>query len=141
MKLSSTSLLELALGRWLVDYWSQSPTFSSTELREKLVQAVSSTMLTVASDGIRASGDDDDDDGGEEYAPGVEGSSAASNGEGSKSPPPPPPPPPPPSAAAESLTGWLKGRASEVRKDGGTYRMEICACFFIVLFTAHVDAL
>lgn len=129
MKLSSTSLLELALGRWLVDYWSQPPTFSSTELREKLVQAVSSTMLTVASGGIRASGDDDDDDGGEEYAPGVEGSSAASNGEGSKSPPPPPP-----SAAAESLTGWLKGRASEVRKDGGTYRMEICAFFYCAFY-------
>ncbi|CAM9220104.1 unnamed protein product, partial [Ectocarpus fasciculatus] len=41
-ELSPESLLELAAGRWLVEYWSQPPTFSPSELREMLVQAASS---------------------------------------------------------------------------------------------------
>ncbi|CAN0510651.1 unnamed protein product, partial [Ectocarpus sp. 12 AP-2014] len=41
-ELSPESLLELATGRWLVEYWSQPPTFSALELREMLIQAVSS---------------------------------------------------------------------------------------------------
>ncbi|CAM9918295.1 unnamed protein product, partial [Ectocarpus sp. 8 AP-2014] len=41
-ELSPESLLELAAGRWLVEYWSQPPTFSAPEVRKMLVQAVSS---------------------------------------------------------------------------------------------------
>lgn len=108
MKLSTTSLLELALARWLVDYWSQPPTFSSSELREMLVQAVSS----MTRDGHFAGADD-----GGCPAAGVGGSSASRNGEGAPSLSPSPPPPPP--AAEESLTAWLEGRASEVRKGKG----------------------
>lgn len=103
IKLSTTSLLELALARWLVDYWSQPPTFSSPELREMLVQAVSS----MTREGLFASGDD-----GGDHAPGAGGSSVSRDGEGTSASPPPRP------APVESLTGWLEGRGSEVRVRG-----------------------
>ncbi|CAN0267498.1 unnamed protein product, partial [Hapterophycus canaliculatus] len=44
-QLSAASLLKLAAGRWLVEHWSQPPTFSAPELREMLVRAVSSVAL------------------------------------------------------------------------------------------------
>eukprot|EP00752_Nemacystus_decipiens_P010856 g9653.t1 len=110
-ELSTTSLLELSLARWLADYWSLPPTFSSAELREKLVHALSSVtedVPPVTRDGLLENGDDD----GEGHVPGVGvgGSSASRIMEGAESSPPPPPPPP---AAVESLTAWLEGRANE----------------------------
>ena len=35
-------MLELAFGRWLVDYWSQPPRFSAVDMRSMLGQAASS---------------------------------------------------------------------------------------------------
>ncbi|CAN0335813.1 unnamed protein product, partial [Laminaria digitata] len=40
-EIAEESLLELATARWLLEYWSQPPTFSATELRGMLAQAAS----------------------------------------------------------------------------------------------------
>lgn len=39
-KVSTESMLHLAFGRWLLDFWSEPSSFSRTELRNMLLQAV-----------------------------------------------------------------------------------------------------
>eukprot|EP00903_Cladosiphon_okamuranus_P014741 g13659.t1 len=97
-ELSASSLLELAFTRWLVDYWSQPPTFSAPQLREMLAQAV----YSMTRDGLLAGVDEDGD-----HAPGAGGSPVSRDGEGAPASPPPPP------ALVASLTGWLEGKRSE----------------------------
>lgn len=108
-KLSPGSLLELAAGRWLVEYWSQPPTFSAPELHEMLVQAVSSiarerllgsTSRRGGGDGRgrgRSSGDIQDTF----VKDGVRDSPELTEA-------------PSPAGGVQALTGWLEGRGSEV---------------------------
>ncbi|CAB1099983.1 unnamed protein product [Ectocarpus sp. CCAP 1310/34] len=112
-KFSPESLLELAAGRWLIEYWSQPPTFSALELREMLVQAVSSITRErlVGSTSGRGGGGGGGGDGGDRgrssgdmhdtfVKDGVRDSPELTEA-------------PSPGRGVEALTGWLEGRGSE----------------------------
>ncbi|CAM9677698.1 unnamed protein product [Ectocarpus sp. 13 AM-2016] len=110
-ELSPESLLELAAGRWLVEYWSQPPTFSALELREMLVQAVSSIARErLLGSTSRRGGGGGGDGGGRGCSSGDMQDTFVKDGvrdspeltEG-----------PSPGRGVEALTGWLEGRGSE----------------------------
>ncbi|CAM9729414.1 unnamed protein product [Ectocarpus sp. 4 AP-2014] len=108
-ELSPESLLELAAGRWLVEYWSQPPTFSALELREMLVQAVSSIARErlLGSTSRRGGGGDG---GGRGRSSGDMQDTFVKDGLRDS---PELTEAPSPGRGVEALTGWLKGRGSE----------------------------
>ncbi|CAM9404686.1 unnamed protein product [Ectocarpus sp. 8 AP-2014] len=111
-ELSPESLLELAAGRWLVEYWSQPPTFSAPEVRKMLVQAVSSIARErlLGSTSRRGGGGGGGDGGGRGRSSGDIQDTFVKDGvrdgpELTEAPSP--------AGGVEALTGWLEGRGSE----------------------------
>lgn len=111
-----SSLLELAVGRWLVDYWSQPPDFSASDLRKMLVEATSSIarkelILTRASQVGQGGGG-----GGVLFVGDLLLWSSSWNGDdgGKRAAAAAPPPEVSSPTVVAALTGWLEGRASEV---------------------------
>ncbi|CAM9971978.1 unnamed protein product, partial [Scytosiphon promiscuus] len=100
-QLSAASLLKLAAVRWLVERWSQPPTFSAPELREMLVRAVSSIALERRLFGSTVK---KGDNGGS-----PSGSLASTGSEKGREHPGPSIPP----TTERVLTEWLQGRAPE----------------------------
>ncbi|CAN0501888.1 unnamed protein product, partial [Ectocarpus sp. 12 AP-2014] len=110
-ELSPESLLELAAGRWLVEYWSQPPTFSALELREMLVQAVSSIARErLLGSTSRRGGGGGGDAGGRGRSSGDMQDTFVKDGVRDS---PELTEAPSPGRGVEAFTGWLEGRGSE----------------------------